>query len=93
MGKTIFVQGSKKDFPIDRDDKLAVKMAMLIEGQCTIGVKQAIEKYDYTEQSYYQLFKKYKEGGSEAIRDKKRGSEKHPVRTEDHEELKVMIEV
>jgi transposase len=73
----------KKDFPVESDDKLAVKMAMLIEGQCTIGVKKAIKKYGYTEQSYYQLLKKYKQEGLQALIDKKRGSEKQPVRTEE----------
>ena len=83
MGKMIFIQGLKKDFPVDTEDKLAVKMAMLIEGHCSIGVKEAIKKYGYTEQSYYQLLKKYKEGGTDVIRDKKRGSDKQPVRTKE----------
>lgn len=81
MGKTIFIQGLKKDFPVDSDDKLAVKMAMLFEGRCTIGVKEAVKKYGYTEQSYYQLLKKYKEKGAGGLIDKKRGSHKQPVRT------------
>lgn len=72
-----------KSFSIDPEDKLAVKMAMLIEGQCTIGVYKAIEKYGYTEQRYYQLLKLYKEGGMGALIDKKRGSDKKPVRTKE----------
>ena len=72
-----------KGFPIDPGDKLAVKIAMLIEGQCTIGVYKAIEKYGYTEQRYYQLLKLYREGGIEALIDKKRGSDKKPVRTKE----------
>jgi transposase len=54
---------------------------MLIEGHCTIGVKEAIKKYGYTEQRYYQLLKQYHQGGAEALTDKKRGSDKQPVRT------------
>lgn len=72
-----------KGFPIDPGDKLAVKMAMLVEGQCTIGVYKAIEKYGYTEQRYYQLFKLYQEGGMGALIEKKRGSDKKPVRTKE----------
>ncbi len=58
---------------------------MLIEGQCTIGVYEAIKKYGYTEQRYYQLLKVYEHEGSEAIMDKKRGSDKKPVRTKELE--------
>lgn len=83
MSETLFIQGLKKDFPVDSDDKLAVKIAMLIEGQCTIGVKKAIKKYNYTEQSYYQLLKKYKQEGPQALIDKKPGSEKQPVRNQE----------
>jgi len=83
MEKKIFIQGLKgKILEIDSDDKHAVKMAMLFEGNCTIGVKEAIKKYGYTEPRYYQLLKLFKEKGSEGIRDKKRGSEKKPIRSE-----------
>jgi hypothetical protein len=82
MAMKISIKGVKgKDFIIDPQDSLSVKMAMLFEGHCTIGVKAAIEKYGYTEQRYYQLLNKYLEGGSEALIDKKPGSDKQPVRT------------
>jgi len=77
-----FIKGLKgNDFPIDPKDKLAVKIAMLIEGQCTIGVHSAIKKYGYTEQRYYQLLNDYIKGGCEAIADQKRGPNKQTVRT------------
>ena len=72
-----------KDFIIDPMDKLSMKIAMLIEGQCTIGVQKAIKKYGYTEQRYYQLFVKYRHGGAQALIDHKRGSDTRPVRTND----------
>ncbi|MHB1688527.1 MAG: helix-turn-helix domain-containing protein [Ignavibacteriaceae bacterium] len=78
----IIIKGIKgKDFTIEGKDNHCKKIAMLIEGHCTIGVKEAIKKYGFTEQRYYQLLKKYEAGGSEALRDKKRGSDKKPVRT------------
>lgn len=84
MKKGIIIKGIKgNDFEIDSDDKLTMKLAMLYEGHCTIGVYEAIEKYGYTEQRYYQLLKEYNEKGSEGIRDKKRGSNKKPVRSEE----------
>jgi hypothetical protein len=70
------------DFIIDPNDSLAMKMAMLIEGQCTIGVKAACLKFGYTEQRFYQLKKDYELGGATALIDKKRGSDTKPVRTE-----------
>ena len=82
MSDTLIIEGLKgRGFPIEANDKLAVKIAMLFEGQCTIGVNKAIEKYGYTEPRYYQLLKLYKQGGTEAITDKKRGSDKRPART------------
>jgi transposase len=78
------IKGIKgNDFIIDEEDKLAIKLAMLIEGQCTIGVKEAIKKYDYTEVRYYQLLNQYYNGGSETLINKKRGSKKQPVRTKE----------
>jgi transposase len=84
MEDIITIEGLKgRGFPINPQDKLAVKMAMLFEGQCRIGAYAAIKKYGYTEQRYYQLLKLYEQGGSELIRDKKRGSDKKPVRTKE----------
>jgi len=78
----ISIPGIKqKDFIIDEKDSLGKKLSMLIEGHCTIGVKEAIKKYGYTEQRYYQLLKQYHQGGAESLTDKKRGSDKQPVRT------------
>jgi transposase len=70
------------DFVIDPNDSLAMKMAMLIEGHCTIGVKAACLKFGYTEQRFYQLKKQYEQEGAIALVDKKRGSDAKPVRTE-----------
>ena len=81
---SILIKGNKgKDFIIDENDHLCKKLAMLFEGQCTIGVKKAIKKYGYTEQRYYQLLKQYNQGGAEALINKKRGSNKQPVRTQE----------
>lgn len=80
----ISIKGIKgKDFVIDHNDSLGMKLSMLFEGHCTIGVQEAIKKYGYTEQRYYQLLRKYQEGGADALIDKKRGSDKQPVRTKE----------
>ena len=73
------IKGIKgKDFVIDTEDSLGIKLAMLFEGHCTIGVLESIKKYGYTEQRYYQLLSKFAEGGSQALVDKKTGSDKQP---------------
>ncbi len=80
----ISIKGIKgKDFVIDQNDSLGMKLSMLIEGHCTIGVQEAIKKYGYTEQRYYQLLAKYKQGGAQALLDNKPGSNKQPVRTKE----------
>jgi len=80
----ILIKGIKgKDFIIDEKDSLAIKLSMLIEGHCTIGVQEAIKKYGYTEQRYYQLLSKYLRYGAQGLIDKKTGSDKQPVRTKD----------
>jgi len=80
----ISINGIKrKDFYIDKNDSLAMKFAMLFEGHCTIGVQEAIKKYGYSEQRYYQVLKEYNQGGAQALIDKKPGSEKQPVRTKE----------
>jgi transposase len=78
------IKGIKgKNFVIDQNDSLCNKLCMLIEGHCTIGVKQAIKKYGYTEQRYYQLLAKYNKGGAQSLLDHKTGSDKQPVRTKE----------
>lgn len=80
----ISIKGLKgKDFVIDQKDSLSMMLSMLIEGHCTIGVYEAIKKYGYTEQRYYQLLLKYQEGGAQALIDNKPGSDKQPVRTKE----------
>ena len=80
----LLIKGIKgKDFIIDENDRLSVKLAMLIEGHSTIGVHEAIKKYGYTEQRYYQLLDKYLKDGSQGLIDKKTGSDKKPVRSKE----------
>jgi len=80
----ISIKGIKgKDFVIDQNDSISVKLLMLFEGHCTVGVHEAIKKYGYTEQRYYQLLEKYQKEGAQGLIDKKTGSDKKPVRTKE----------
>lgn len=67
---------------IDPDDKVSRKLLMLIEGTFGIGVRKSIEKYDYTEQRFYQLLKAFQKNGSDALIDKKRGPKENSKRDE-----------
>jgi transposase len=78
----ILIKGIKgKDFEVNQNDSLCIKILMLFEGHCTIGVHEATKKYGYTEQRYYQLLDKYQKEGAQGLIDRKPGSVKRPIRT------------
>jgi hypothetical protein len=64
------------------NDPASLKLLMLIEGTYSIGVKQSIAKYNYTEQRYYQLLKSYKKNGIDALVDKKTGPKSNSKRSD-----------
>lgn len=65
---------------IRTDDFATLKMMMLVEGMYGKGVKHSIEKYEYTEQRFYQILKGFRKEGSSALIDKKRGPKQATVR-------------
>ena len=75
--------GNGKKLEVKKDDRPTVKLAMIIEGETRIGRKAACEKYGYSEPRYFQILRLYKENGFPALINKKRGSEKKPVRTKE----------
>jgi len=77
----IIIKGIRRDFIVNPEDKLAVKMAMLIEGLCTMGVHDAINKYGYTEQRFYQLLNIYEKKGIGDLMDLKTGPKNCRIRT------------
>ncbi len=79
--ENIRIKGRHHQLEIDAKDSLTRKLAMLIEAT-NIGVKNAIEKYGYTEQRYYQLLNKFKEFGSDGLIDKPKGPKSNYVRTD-----------
>ncbi|MFH1321283.1 MAG: helix-turn-helix domain containing protein [Bacteroidota bacterium] len=76
----LYIEGKRK-LPIKPDDKLAVKFAMLFEATCSIGIAEALKKYGYTEQRFYQLLKAYEEQGTDGLIDKKQGPKTNRVRS------------
>ena len=84
MENKIVIEGIRgRVLEIDSDDSTAMKMAMLFEGTCNLSVIEASEKYGYSLPRYFQLQKNFKEQGSTALINKKRGSDKQPIRTKE----------
>lgn len=81
--KTVWLKGPHGALPIQTADLVAVRFAMLYEGQCTtLGPERAAEKYGYTRQRFYQLLKAYSTHGSDALVPKKTGPKTKSIRTE-----------
>lgn len=70
--------------PVVEEDEVALKFAMLIEGQCEgLGPSEAARKYGYTKQRYFQLLHAYHELGSIALSSKARGPKRNYRRTDE----------
>ena len=87
MSKTkksvIHIDGVTGVLPIQKDDKLSLQLAMLLEGQCFgTGPINAARKYGYSKQRYFQLLHAFELGGSAALIPKKTGPKSNHVRTE-----------
>lgn len=79
----ILFEGPEGALPVQADDVVTKRLAMLYEGRCTmLGPAKAAEKYGYTRQRYYQLLGAYLKDGSEALTPKPPGPKKNYVRTE-----------
>jgi hypothetical protein len=68
------ISGQGGSISIRPDDDLAVKLLMLIEGECSLaGPLKTAKKYHYSKQRYFQLRDDFKEGGALALKSKKTG--------------------
>ena len=81
--RSFLCEGPSGSLPIAAKDKVARKLAMLIEGKCLgLGPSQAASKYGYSRQRFFQVLHTFLEGGSDALADKKTGPKSNYVRTE-----------
>lgn len=75
--------GSSGKLDIHPDDTISKRLAMLIDSKCHgMGPYKAAQKYGYSVTRYFQLQRAYKEGGAEALKDKKKGPKRNYIRTE-----------
>jgi len=67
---------------IPAEDTAALKLVMLIEGECTnTGPLKAAEKFNYSKARYYQLLDVFMREGIEALINKKTGPKRNYRRT------------
>jgi transposase len=71
-GKMSF-EGPEGALPVLEHDEIAVKLAMLYEGECESGPSDAARKFGYSKQRYYQLLHVFLERGAVALQSERRG--------------------
>jgi transposase len=78
------VTGPRGSLPIREDDEVALRLAMLIEGECeTTGPIRAARRYGISRQRYYQIRRAYLEHGSDGLRSRPHGPRSNYRRPED----------
>jgi transposase len=74
-------EGPQGTLPVLEHDEIALKLAMLYEGECESGPSKAAEKFGYSKQRYYQLLDSFRKRGAAALASQKRGPKTHYRRT------------
>jgi hypothetical protein len=75
--------GPAGTLPIERDDELARRFLMLVEGECLAANVAAIaQKYGYCRQRYYQILDAFEHGGLPALQTQKTGPKSNYRRTD-----------
>jgi hypothetical protein len=65
-------------------DEVTLKLAMLLEGECSaLGPLQAAQKFGFSKQRYFQLRQVFREQGSAALSSQKRGPKRNYRRTDE----------
>jgi hypothetical protein len=74
--------GSRGSLPIDADDEVSLKLAMLIKGECgPDGPRQAAEEFGFSRQRYFQLRTLFHAQGAAGLVSRKRGPKSNYRRT------------
>ena len=83
-GTGFLLEGPKGSLPVNQNDEITLKLAMLIEGECEgYGRSKADKKYGYTRQRYHQILKLFKEKGALALISEKTGPKHNYRRTDE----------
>lgn len=80
----LYFEGTNGSLSIQKNDKVARKLFMIVEGEC-MGVAdyKAAKKYGYSRQHYYVILNSFKKRGTQGFIDLRPGPKKYHVRTEE----------
>jgi transposase len=81
--KPLCIEGPKGALPVLADDEIAIKFAMLHEGQCLSNAMTAATKFGFSKQRYYQVLHAYEEKGAQALQSQPRGPKTNYRRTDE----------
>ena len=74
--------GPQGSLPLPPGDQASVKMAMLLQGQCTAaGPSQAARNFNFSKSRYYQILKAFAQDGVAALIGRKTGPKRNYRRT------------
>jgi transposase len=80
--------GPQGSLPIPPDDQAALKLIMLLQGECTeIGPGQAAKEFDYSKSRYYQIREAFAQKGLEGLITHKTGPKGNYRRTSEVSKL------
>ena len=82
LGQHAFT-GSAGTLPVPQNDEVTRRLAMLLEGECSLGPKEAAEKYGLSRQRYFQLRQQFQQFGAEGLVPQKRGPKRNYRRTDE----------
>jgi len=78
------LSGPNGSLPVQKDDEITLKLAMLFEGQCEgLGPLRAAEKFGFTRQRYHQILKEYLAHGAAGLKNLKTGPKGNYRRSEE----------
>ncbi len=76
------IVGPSGNLPIPAGDEASLKMAMLLQGECSkIGPTRAAQKFGYSKARYYQIRDAFAQQGMAALVNKKTGPKRNYRRT------------
>jgi transposase len=74
--------GPHGSLSVPAGDQASLKMAMLLQGECTeVGPTQAAKNFKYSKSRYYQVREAFAQHGAEALINKKTGPKRNYRRT------------
>jgi hypothetical protein len=82
--KQMAVVGQGGSLDVRQEDEVALKMVMLIEGECEgLGPIKAAKKFGYSKQRYFQIRSAFLEQGAQSLLSRRRGPQSNYRRTDE----------